>query len=211
MKLQARLLVILCLILVSSACAVSLPAQTEANYADAKSAIAQLEDATKIELKKKVMTIGDEWTVSVNGKVVAEIKGIDIPALGDTYSILSTSGGFMGGEDEDIINVSPTANFYDQDEKPTGQLKKKILSLMATYTLKDTEGDTVAKLEQKFSLGFKANIKDGKGKDAWTVSRKVLSMGASITLERKKGTEVSAMDAIRMVVVANEIYEAENK
>lgn len=195
-----------------TACEGALPEQTEATRADARQTMKVLEAAEKLELKKDAMSIGDHWAIKVDGKEVATIEGLDLPTLGDTYSILSPEGGFIAGEDEDIFAMAKTARFYDIDQKPTGTLTKDLLSFGARYELEDPEGKRIASLEQKFGLTFMGMIKDGEGEHSWQMVREAMAMSPEIHMARDEDSDaVATIDAILMAVVASEIYDAENE
>lgn len=139
------------------------------------------------------------------------MKGIPIKGLGDVYSILSPQDGFMGGESQAIFTIAKTANLYDADRVVTGKLEKEIFSWGATYNLKDNQGNLKAQLKQDIpSFVFEGNITGENGQTAWHFRRDFVSIGANIQLE-KEGEGVSALDAVRMMGVANEIYERSKK
>lgn len=208
----ALLVTALAIMLGLGACSATLPEQTEATAADASAVREKLTTTQTIKLDKKVMSLGDEWSVKADGESVGKVEGMDLKAFGDVYSFVSPKGGLIAGEEEKIFNVAKTAKFFNGDQKETGVLTKKILSLLAEYKLEDTKGKTVATLSQKFGLTFKAEIKDADGKVAWKGTRKMLSVGPSITLERvTKDAAVTPTDAILMVLVASEVYDGESK
>ena len=214
MKLRSGLsgLLLALLAVTTTACSAGLPEQTEANQAEASETAEMLENANAITLKKDMVSIGDHWSIKVDGEEVATIEGLDLKALGDTYSLLSPSGGFIAGEDEDIMSIARTAHFYDSEQNVTGTLKKELLSFGAKYELRDGADELTARFEQKFSLSFKGMIEDGEGAGVWEMKRKMMAMSPDLTLTRQGDSRaVSALDAIRIAVVASEIYDAENE
>lgn len=194
-----------------SACSTAIPEQDASRRADAAASLKTLEGATNLTLKKDALSFGDNWTITTNSTTIATMKGIPIKGLGDVYSILSPQEGFMGGESQAIFTSAKTANLYDADRVVTGKLEKEIFSWGATYNLKDNQGNLKAQLKQDFpSFVFEGNITGENGQTAWHFRRDFVSIGANIQLE-KKGEGVSALDAVRMMGVANEIYERSKK
>lgn len=180
--------------------------------ADAAAALDRVETADSIRLKKDAFTVADHWTVFADGVEVAEVGGVTFKTFGQVYSVVSPLGGFMGGEDQEIFELARTAKFYDENQEVTGELKKEIFSLTAEYNLTDEDGDLEAVLKQKFSYKFKGEIKDANGQVEWEFEGKFVSIAPDITLTPVTvDSPVSAMDAIRMVLVASEIYEAEKE
>lgn len=172
-------------------------------------AIYDLNDSNTVELKKAVVSFGDNWTVKSDGVEIAEIKGQAFYVVGDTYAMYSNDGSFMGAESENFKVLKSTADVYNFKGDSSHRISHKMLNpFLYRFSLTDSRGNTIASLEQKIGASLKGEIKDSSGTVAWKFEKKLLSMGASITLEKVNESGVSALNAIWMVSVVNEIDEA---
>lgn len=186
------------------------PTQNAVNHSDAVESINKLNEASKIDFHQSAIALNKTWDIKVNGNKIANLRGLYFKTYGEVYSMVSPKGGFMGGEDEDIFHMSPTATFYDMDHNSTSILHKSIFSWFAEYKLKDRAGNNIATLNERFGLTFNGDIKNSQGNTAWKFNKSILSWGSDYTLT-KVGNGVSAMDAVRMVAVAHEIDNAKSK
>lgn len=200
------------MLFVLTACGVSaVPEQTESNRADAVAASETLNNADEIRLNQHFKIGNQSWTVKAGDTDVAKVEGVYMKALGDVLTVMTPSGGVLASEEQDILNLAKTAKFYDANGNKEGVLKKKILSLLAEYRLTDENGNEKAKLDQKFGLLFKGEIKDKNNKTVWKFDSD-LGLTAKINLKRvERDTAVTAEDAIRMVIVAAVVNQAESE
>ena len=179
--------------------------------ADAREAIKALNAASSIELHKSAMSWNDSWEVKADGKKIATIQGLTFKGFsGDTYTMLSPRGGIMGAEDEDIFNLTRTAQFYGANGAKEGTLTKDVFSMLTSYHLKDSSGNDLAKLDERMGMSFSGDVKDAHGNAAWHFDKDMVSWGDTLRVKRRSG-DVDAVAATLMVAVANEVNNAESK
>lgn len=186
----------------------SLPKVTTADESDSLAVIEALENADVITVKKDMISIGDHWTVSADGVKVADIKGQPLYMIGDTYSMFSVKGNLVGSEGEQFRLIERKAKLYDYNNEFVGQIDQEIFSLLYKFTFFDADMNKTGTMEQNFNLVLSADIKDNNGVVVWHFDKKLISLGAELTLERKGDSDIDAMSAVWMTVLANEISEA---
>lgn len=190
----------------------STPTETmfSADVADSQSVITKLEAADEIKLKKAAISFGDKWDVTVDGETVAKIEGRPFYLIGDTYAMYSPAGNFVGAESEKLRLLNHKSDIYDYNGTQTGAISQQFMSLLYTFNLTDVDGKQIGQMKQKFSVGLKGEINNVSGEKVWSFKKELLSFGASITLKRDAQSDVPAMTAVWMTVIANEISEAAN-
>jgi uncharacterized protein YxjI len=198
-----------------SACGVTvaqLPSTKTGSVEDSNASISQLDAAPKIDVDKAVVSLGDSWSIKVDGNEVASIKGQVIPIIGDTYSMFNEKGDLLASESEKKLTLFQSAALYDYNNKPDGELNRNPTLIMQKYSVTDSKGQTVATADQNLALTLNFDVKNKKGQVEYNISKAVFSLGASLSIEQKvKNPEVPAVDAIWIAVVANEISEAQSK
>jgi len=167
-----------------------------------------LSDAETIRLEKDAISWGDHWSVKVNDTEVAEINGEPIYTIGDTYSLYTASGNFMGAEAEQYRVVNSSAKLYDYNVEETGSIDQSFSFFLYSFQLKNAAGETVGSMEQNFSFNFTADIKNPDGSVAYKIDRDFFSIGDKVTLTAVDPQNVPVTQAIWMAVIANEIYVA---
>ncbi len=128
--------------------------------------------------------------------------------IGDTYSLVTSAGNFMGAEAEQYRVINSSAELYDYNVEPAGSIEQKYSFFLYNFELKNADGELVGTMEQNFSFGFNADIKNPDSTVAYTISRDFISFGDKVTLTAVDPQNVPVIQAIWMSVIANEIYVA---
>lgn len=209
------LVLIVLMVTVLTGCSVggsveSLPKVTTNDVSDSQAVIDALENADVITIKKDMISFGDHWTVSADGVKVADIKGQPLYMIGDTYSMFSLNGNLVGSEGEQFRLIERKAKLYDYNNEFTGQIEQEIFSLLYRFTFFDADMNQTGTMEQNFNLVLSADIKDNDGVVVWHFDKDLISLGANINLERRADSDIDAMTAVWMTVIANEIAEADD-
>lgn len=178
---------------------------------DSQAVIDALNNAKEIKLKKDFISFGDSWKVTADGTEVAEIKGQAFYLIGDTYSMYSKNGNFVGAEGEQYRVINARADMYDMNGNSAGSIKQELNILLYKFTLKNIEGNKIGEMNQNFSIKLSGDIKNVQNETAWSFKKDLISVGASIKLTRGADSDISAMTAIWMTVIANEISEASSQ
>jgi uncharacterized protein YxjI len=182
---------------------------SSANVSDSKSVIQTLNEAEKISLDKKVISLGDSWNVSADGKDMAELKGQAIPVLGDTYSMYSTNNNLVASEAEQVVRTLHGATTYDYENKERGTIDQNLSLILQSYTIKDTKGNVIGTADQNMGMTLDFDIKNADGRVEYKVKKAMVSWGASLEVERQvSNPEVDAQDAVWLSVIVNEVNEA---
>lgn len=196
------------LVSVFSGCAPSASAKL-ANTDEPESVISALRDADKIVAKKKVMSFGDQWTITADGEEIGTIRGEAIYLTGDTYTLSSNSGKVVSIEDEGFRIVNHTAKLYDHNSEPTGSIKENLSVMFQEYEILDENGTLKGTAKQKMSASMRFEIKGTSDSVDYIISKSFLSVGSKVTIERKNvDSSVSALDALWMAVIASEVDDA---
>lgn len=182
-----------------------------ANATDSQSVITALEHAKVIKLKKDFISFGDKWTVTVDDVQVATIEGRPFYLIGDTYSMYSKAGNFVGAETEQLRLINHKSDLYDFNGKQTGAIEQQVISLLYKFKFKDVAGQQVGEMNQNFSLSLSGDIKTMSGEKAWSFKKDLISLGASIKVTREAESDIPAINAVWMAVIANEISESSSK
>lgn len=207
-KLFTTLVAMVLIVLTLSACDTSTEKMHSANVDDSKSVIATLEGAKEIELHKAVLPWGDSWTVKADGVEVANIKGQAFYLIGDTYSMYSKAGNFIGAEGEQLRLLNHKADIFDYDGKKTGSISQEIFSLLYKFKFIDANGKQVGQMDQKLSFGLAGDIKTPAGVKAWSFKKAILSWGSSVTVTRAADSDIPSLNAVWMAVIASEISDS---
>lgn len=205
---------VLALITVLTGCSVggspeSLPKVTTGDKADSLAVIETLNNAKNIQLRKTVISFGDEWTVVADGREVAKIKGQPLYMIGDTYSMFTLKGNLVGSEGEQFRIINHRADLYDYNNTKIGSIDQEVLSFLYKFTFRDAAGNVTGKMDQDFNLVLAGTMMDANGTPAWKFSKQFLSWGATLDLTRQSSdTRIDVMSAIWMTVIINEIDES---
>jgi uncharacterized protein YxjI len=200
------------LLLTAAACSTNemSTAQFGQNPDKVQAVISELNSAKTITMKKAAFSMGDSWTIKADDKEVATIKGEAFKVWGDTYSMYTTDGTFVGAEQEQIHILSGRqAETYDYQGHKAGSINAQRFSLLYQFNITDTTGAQVGKFKQGFGFNLKGDITDKAGQKEWSANRAMFSMGANITLTSQTADkDVSALNAIWTVAIVNEVAEA---
>jgi uncharacterized protein YxjI len=178
--------------------------------ADSDAVLDTLRWADTIVLKKKAMSLNDQYEVTADGKKVGEIQGQYIYSLGDTYSLFSTAGNLVASEGEAYRVVKHEAKLYDYNNKPAGSIKEDMALLLTRWSIYDSADAKIGQAEQNFSWTLKFDVKNAKGEAEYTISKAAFTIGAEMTIKRVTNEPtVPVMNAVWLAAIANEIDEAQ--
>ena len=180
-----------------------------ADAAASEAAIGKLEYAKTIKLDKAGFSLGDKWSVKADGEDVATIEGKTLYMIGDVYELSDMGGNLLGYEAEQARAFTHGADLYDAEKHNAGEIETELFSWGYHFQLKDEHGTEVGGAKQKL-LAWTLNM-DLTGRDEddveWKMEKAAFSWGDSITLTKVKDgdTDLSAVNAIWLSVIANEI------
>lgn len=179
------------------------------NEADSLAVVEALNNATEIKAEKAPFSIGDKWDIYADGVLIGQVRGVPFYLVGDTYSLYSVDGSFVGAEAENFKLVNSTADTFDHNGDKVGRLESEIFTWLAKVNIFDGE-NKVGTASQKFGFAFNAEINDMDENVEWKMERAVFSIGASVTITRTDSneTDVNGMNALWASLMMNEIYEA---
>lgn len=201
----ATLVAALALAATAAGCANTPTATPTANIADSQAALDALNNAREITATKSLISWGDEWVIEVDGQQVGTVTGQAIYAIGDVYSLTTTSGNLVASETEELNAITHTATLYDWDNKETGRLEERFLALTPTVDIIHTNGggnETVGTATTVFaSLTHQTTIADNTGTQAWETKRHAFTLHTTITITRNNaGGTVSGVDALMVTL-----------
>lgn len=164
--------------------------------------ISRLATASTITIHKSAISLGDHWTVSVDGHTIGQVHGKAASYL-DTYSLTTPKGDLVGYEKEDLSFFLHRASVYDEQAQPSGSIDESYHFLFYKETVKDKQGRTVATVNEHVGVTKRGDIYDSHGQVAWKFSKHFLSVGDTYTITRVKG-DVPVIDALWSVMIFNE-------
>lgn len=213
----ATLVAALALAATAAGCANTPTATPTANIADSQAALDALNNAREITATKSLISWGDEWVIEVDGQQVGTVTGQAIYAIGDVYSLTTTSGNLVASETEELNAITHTATLYDWDNKETGRLEERFLALTPTVDIIHTNGggnETVGTATTDLiSFTHQTAITDNTGAQAWNTERHAFTLRTTITITRRAdNSSVPGIDALMVTLMMSEIHDgASNK
>lgn len=201
----ATLVAALALAATAAGCANTPTATPTANIADSQAALDALNNAREITATKSLISWGDEWVIEVDGQQVGTVTGQAIYAIGDVYSLTTTSGNLVASETEELNAITHTATLYDWNNQPNGTLEERFLALTPTVDIIHTNGggnETVGTATTDFiSLTHQTTITDNTGTQAWNTERHAFTLQTTITITRNTaGGTVTGIDALMVTL-----------
>lgn len=177
---------------------------------DSRAVLEALDNAQTITLQKRLISWRDHWNVSVDGTQVAEVRGLIVPVIGDTYSMFSNAGNLVGSEGEEFRLALNEARLFDYNNEYIGSINQNFTLLLYNFNLTNPHGEQIGYLQQNFGIALNATLNNTNSSCAYRIRKAVLSLGARITVERCGETEIPAINAVWMAMILNEIDEARN-
>lgn len=155
--------------------------------------------------------------IEVDGQQAGTVTGQAIYAIGDVYSLTTTSGNLVASETEELNAITHTATLYDWDNKETGRLEERVLALTPTVDTIHTNGggnETVGTATTDLiSFTHQTAITDNTGAQAWNTERHAFTLRTTITITRRAdNSSVPGIDALMVTLMMSEIHDgASNK
>lgn len=211
----ATLAATLALAATAAGCANTPTATPTANIADSQAALDALNNAHEITATKSLISWGDEWTIAADGQQVGTVTGQAIYAIGDVYSLTTTSGNLVASESENFQPITHAATLYDWDNQETGRLEERLVSLTPTvdiiHTTSSGSDETVGTSTTDFaSLTHQTTITDNTGAEAWNTERHAFTLRTTITITRNTtGGTVTGIDALMVTLMMSEIHRSD--
>ena len=104
----ATLVSTIALAVTAAGCANTPTATPTADTADSQAALDALNNAREITATKSLFSWGDEWVIEADGNKVGTVTGQAIYAIGDVYSLTTTSGNLVASETEELNAITHT-------------------------------------------------------------------------------------------------------
>lgn len=180
---------------------------------DSEQVLETLRFAEKIELKKAALSVNDVYSVTADGVKLGEIRGQYIYLLGDTYSFFSEKGNLVASEGEDYRILTHEAKLFDYNNEPSGSIKENISWPLTNWSIYGADEELLGDAQQNLNFSLDFTVNDAQGNPQYQINKNMFSMfGAELSVKRlSKEPTVSAMDAVWLAAVANEIAEAQDE
>lgn len=211
----ATLATTLALAATAAGCANTPTATPTADTADSQAALDALNNANEITATKSLLSWGDEWVIEADGQQVGTVTGQVLYAIGDVYSLTTMNGNLVASETEELSTITHTATLYDWNNKPTGTLEERILTLTPTvdiiHTTSNGSNETVGTSTTDFaSFTHQTTITDNAGTVAWNTERHAFTLRTTITITRNTaGGTVTGIDALMVTLMMSEIHRSD--
>ena len=209
----ATLVAALALAVTAAGCANTPTATPTTDVADSQAALDAINNANEITATKSLLSWGDEWVIEADGNKVGTVTGQAIYAIGDVYSLTTTSGNLVASETEELSAITHTATLYDWNNQPTGTLEERVLALTPTvdiiHTTSNGSDNITGTATTAFaSLTHQTTIADNTGTVAWNTERHAFTLHTTITITRNNaGGTVTGIDALLVTLMMSEIYD----
>lgn len=184
--------------------------QTVGDSTTAANVLSTLDEAKQITLSKAFISIGDSWRVEADSVELGEVKGEFIQIIGDTYSLFSNEDILVASEAEQLaLSGFQASTKYDYNNEETGTIERTFNPFLHQYEIKDLDGNVIGSASQNLNFVLDIEVKDATGEVEYRITKALISVTASLTVERKvDNPDVSALDAMWIVLIANEITES---
>lgn len=208
----ATLVAALALAATATGCTNTPTATPTADTADSQAALDALNNASEITATKSLLSWGDEWGIEADGNKVGTVTGQALYAIGDVYSLVTTSGNLVASESENFQPITHAATLYDWNNQETGRLEERFVALTPTvdiiHTTSSGSDETVGTSTTAFaSLTHQTTITDNAGAAAWDTERAIFALRTTITITRNTaGGNVSGIDALMVTLMMSEIH-----
>lgn len=131
----ATLVAALALAATATGCTNTPTATPTADTADSQAALDALNNASEITATKSLLSWGDEWGIEADGNKVGTVTGQALYAIGDVYSLVTTSGNLVASESENFQPITHAATLYDWNNQETGRLEERFVALTPTVDI----------------------------------------------------------------------------
>lgn len=185
------------------------------DVADSQAALDAINNAREITATKSLFSWGDEWVIEADGQQVGTVTGQALYAIGDVYSLTTTSGNLVASETEELKAITHEATLYDWNNQPTGKLEERLVTLTPTVDIIHTNSggsnEIVGTSTTDFaSLTNQTTITDNTGIVAWNTERHAFTLRTTITITRNTaGGTVSGVDALIVTLMVSEIHRSD--
>lgn len=130
----ATLVAALALAATATGCTNTPTATPTADTADSQAALDALNNASEITATKSPLSWCDEWGIA-DGNKVGTVTGQALYAIGDVYSLVTTSGNLVASESENFQPITHAATLYDWNNQETGRLEERFVALTPTVDI----------------------------------------------------------------------------
>lgn len=178
-----------------------------------------LDDADKIVIRAKVITLNKQYIVYVKGKEVARVKGRFITALGDKFVLTDSAGNFLIQERQIKrwgVKFTRMAEISDEEGNVLGYIGEKvstnIFSIGHTFHFFDKDKNEIGLSDTvDLSLTKENKFYNPDNKVGYKVKKALISIGNEYTLTVLDKSSIPLYDAILMVCIEDSITSAEKK
>ena len=211
----ATLVAALALAVTAAGCANTPTATPTADTADSQATLDAINNANEITATKSLLSWGDEWVIEADGNKVGTVTGQALYSIGDVYSLTTVSGNLVASETEELSAITHTATLYDWNNKETGRLEERLVTLTPTvdiiHTTSSGSNETVGTSTTAFaSLTHQTTVTDNTGAVAWETERAMFALQTTITITRNTaGGTVTGIDALMVTLMMSEIHRSD--
>lgn len=183
----ATLVAALALAATATGCTNTPTATPTADTADSQAALDALNNASEITATKSLLSWGDEWGIEADGNKVGTVTGQALYAIGDVYSLVTTSGNLVASESENFQPITHAATLYDWNNQETGRLEERFVALTPTVDIHHTDANGSDNITGTVTTAFaslthQTTITDNAGAVAWDTERAMFALRTTLTL-----------------------------
>lgn len=181
--------------------------------------ISVLNNAKKIEVKEKLVSIGAGYDVYADDVHVGEIKGKYINLTGDVFELRDLNGNIVKSEKQIKrwnLKLNRMAEVYDKDKNISGYIGEEKIKDMFSWGYKfhfyDKDKNEIGYTDQKV-LSFTDTFKvyDMNKNLDYVIKGELISLTSSYDIEVNDTSDVKAEDVVFYTAIQNEITRADKK
>ena len=181
--------------------------------------ISVLNNAKKIEVKEKLVSIGAGYDVYADDVHVGEIKGKYINLTGDVFELKDLNGNVVKSEKQIKrwnLKLNRMAEVYDKDKNISGYIGEERIKDMFSWGYKfhfyDKDKNEIGYTDQKV-LSFTDTFKvyDMNKNLDYVIKGELISLTSSYDIEVNDTSDVKAEDVVFYTAIQNEITRADKK
>ena len=181
--------------------------------------ISVLNNAKKIEVKEKLISVGAGYDVYADDVHVGEIKGKYINLTGDVFELKDLDGNVVKSEKQIKrwnLKLNRMAEVYDKDKNISGYIGEEKIKDMFSWGYKfhfyDKDKNEIGYTDQKV-LSFTDTFKvyDTNKNLDYIIKGELISLTSSYDIEVNDTSDVKAEDVVFYTAIQNEITRADKK
>lgn len=179
--------------------------------------ITQLENAEKVTVEEKIISLNKAYTIYVDGKEVATVSGKFIHITGDVFELKDNAGNVVAKEKQIRrwgIKLNRLAQIMDKNGKTTGYIGENVIKDLFSisrykFHFYDANKNEYAHTkEQIISLFYTYHLYDNSEDKIFSIEKDFSFIRDKYTITRVKDSDVKMQDVVFLTCIVDAIKDA---